>query len=103
MKAQRQSLDYSSLRLQEHRIEHRYSNKEVYDRYLSVKQALSETQSILEDLSTLPMLEKALRLGQITSIEYGNELSLYYSSQERLLELEKDYHLAIAELFKFML
>lgn len=103
VKAQSQSLDYSSLRLQEHRIEHRYSNKEVYDRYLSVKQALSETQSILGDLSTVPMLEKALRLGQITSIEYGNELSVYYSLQERLLELEKDYHLAIAELFKFML
>ena len=103
VKSQSQSLDYSSLRLQEQRIEHRYANKGIYNRYEAVKQAFSETQSILDNLNTVPMLDKALRLGQITSIEYGNELGLYYSLQERLLELEKDYNLTIAELQKYML
>lgn len=103
VKAQSQSLEYSSLRMQEHRIEHRYFNRGIYDRHLAVKQALSETRGILNNLNSIPMLEKALRLGQITSIDYANELGLYYTLQERLLELERDYNLTIAELFKFTL
>jgi outer membrane protein, heavy metal efflux system len=103
VRAQSESLDYSSLRLEEHRVEHRYFNRGIYDRYEVVKQALSETKGILNSLNSISMLEKALRLGQITSIDYANELSLYYSLQERLLELERDYNLTIAELFKYTL
>lgn len=103
VRAQSQALEYSSLRMLEHRIEHRYTNKETYDRHISVKQALSETQNILDNLNTVSMLNKALKLGQITSIEYANELSLYYSLQDRLLELEKAYNLTIADLLKYKL
>jgi outer membrane protein TolC len=103
VRAQTQSLEYSSLRMQEHRIEHRYFNRGVYDRHVAVKQALSETQGILNSLNSISMLGKALRLGQITSIDYSNELSLYYTLHERLLELEKEYNLTIAELYKFTL
>ncbi len=99
--AQNQFLKYSSLRLQEHRIEHRYFNKGIYDRYVAIQQALSETEGIFNSLNSISMLEKALRLGQITRIDYSNELSLYYTLQERLLELEKEYNLTVAELFKF--
>jgi outer membrane protein, heavy metal efflux system len=103
VKAQNDILDYSSQRLQEHRIEHLYSNKAAYSRYLAVKQTMAETQSIIDSLNTVSMLEKALKLGQITSIEYANELNLYYSLYDRLLELERDYNLTIAELFKYNL
>lgn len=103
VRAQSQSLEYSSLRMQEHRVEHRYFNRGIYDKHLAIKQALSETHGILNNLNSIPMLEKALRLGQITSIDYANELNLYYTLQERLLELERDYNVTIAELFKFRL
>ena len=103
VRAQSQTLDYSSLRMEEHRIEHRSSNRQIYDRHIAVKESLAELQSILGNLNTLPMLSKALRLGQITSIDYANELISYYSLTDRMLELEKEYHLTVAELNKFRL
>ena len=103
VKAQSQALDYSSLRMVEHRIEHSFSNRAVYDRHVSIKASLSELQEILGGLNTLPMLTKALSLGQITSIDYANGLISYYSLTDRLLELEKEYHLTVAELYKFRL
>jgi len=103
VKAQSQAVDYSSLRTEEHRIEHRSSNRQIYDRHIAVKESLAELQSILGNLNTLPMLSKALTLGQITTIDYANELISYYSLTDRLLELEKEYHLTVAELYKFRL
>ena len=103
VKAQSQALDYSFLRMEEHRTEHSFSNRQVYDRHIFVKASLSELREILGGLNTLPLLTKALSLGQITSIDYANELISYYSLTDRLLELEKEYHLTIAELYKFSL
>jgi len=103
VRAQSQSLAYSSLRMQEHRIEHRYLNRGVYDKHVAVKQALSEMQGIINSLSSVSMLEKALRLGQITAVTYSNGLLEYYLLNDRVLELEKEYFLTLAELYKFRL
>ena len=100
VKAQNQALTHSASRLEEHRVEHRYKNKELYERYTSLKQALQESQDLLSNLTTVQMLNKALELGQISSINYSIELSQYYSLRDRILELEKEYNVVIAELYK---
>ncbi len=103
VKAQNQALNYSSLRLEEHRVEHLYENKEIHERYSSFKQAMEDTKGFLDNLNTVEMLNKALSFGQISSIEYAIELSQYYGLRDRLLELEKEYHVSVAELYKFQL
>lgn len=103
VKAQSQALEHSTLRVVEHLIEHRLSNRQIYDRHSSVKQSLADLQAVLGDLNTLAMLNKALRLGQITSIDYANEVISYYSLTDRLMELEKEYYLTAAALYKFKL
>jgi outer membrane protein, heavy metal efflux system len=103
VKAQVLAVEYSNSKNEEHRVEHRFNNKVKYDRYEAVKEAIAETTGFMEKLTTVPMLNKALQLGQITSIDYTNELTLYYSLKDRLLELEKEYHVAVTELYKFEL
>jgi len=48
------------------------------------------------------LLNKALDKGQITLIDYMLELAIYYESQNRLLEMERDLNLTLAELYQFM-
>ena len=47
-------------------------------------------------------LKKALEAGEISLIDYVLELSIYYESINKLLELEKELNMTIAELNKYM-
>ena len=80
-----------------------YKTKQIFGEYLSLKENINEYSSTLETINNVELLEKAFKLGQISSIEYFMELSYFYDVYDSFLELEKDYHKIIATLNKFKL
>lgn len=74
-----------------------------YQNYMGLKASLAEYRQILEGSNMDSLLKKALDFGQISSIEYFMESIYFYESYDTYLQIEKEYHLAIADLLKYQL
>jgi hypothetical protein len=64
---------------------------------------MEEYNALVATLNNASLLEKALRLGQITVIQYFQDESYYFSAYDRYLQLEFEHHKAVAQLFKYIL
>ena len=62
-----------------------------------------EYQQTLEASANVNFLDKALKLGHISVIEYFNELAFYYETRDAYLEIEKNYYQFMARLWAFQL
>lgn len=103
LKAAQANLDYATENIQAHVTEHRYENKAYYDLVAVRLKAMQEYKALLATLNNTPLLNKALRLGQITIIQYFYDESFYFSALDKYLEMEWEYQQAVARLFKFRL
>jgi len=74
-----------------------------YQNYLGLKASLAEYRLILDGSNMSELLKKALDFGQISSIEYFMESIYFYESFDTYLQVEKEYHLAVADLLKYQL
>lgn len=70
----------------------------AYNRALSLQKNVADYRSKLDLYSNNDLLEKAFNKGEISLSEYMYELALYYESLYNLLEMEKEFNLAYAEL-----
>ncbi|MDZ7739974.1 MAG: TolC family protein [Bacteroidales bacterium] len=70
-----------------------------YNKFLSVKSGLETLRSALPDKQVNILLNKALAEGEISVIEYFTELSQYYDTEDKIIELEKEYYLLLSELY----
>lgn len=75
--------------------------KGLYNKAKSLNALTLDYKLQLEKYNHSALLNKALDKGQITLIDYMMELSIYYESENRLLELQKDFKQTIAELNQF--
>jgi outer membrane protein, heavy metal efflux system len=64
---------------------------------------LEEYKNLMGTVDNAFLLDKALRLGQISTIEYFMELSYYYTAYDKYLHIEYEYQQAIAALYKYQL
>jgi len=74
-----------------------------YQNYQGLKASLAEYRLVLEGSNMNELLKKALDFGQISSIEYFMESIYFYESFDTYLQVEKEYHLAVADLLKYQL
>jgi outer membrane protein, heavy metal efflux system len=103
VQAQKARVNWREAQLQEHRLEHQSLNRQLYSQYESLQQSLSAYRQVLTSANNEALLRKALRLGEISSVTYFQELGYLYSSLDTYLEMEKEYHQVIARLYKFQL
>lgn len=101
--ATRLNLEHSKSISHTHILEHRFENKALYEQLAVRKKAMEEYGSLLFRLNNAYLLNKALRLGQITIIQYFIDESYYFSAYDKYLQMELEYHQAIARLYKFQL
>ncbi len=101
--AARARVVFAGRQLEEHRLEHYHQLLALYTQYQQLATGLSEYRQLLDALDSKPLLDKSLRLGQITTIEYFSELALLYASWEKYQGLEREYHLVAARLLKYQL
>jgi outer membrane protein, heavy metal efflux system len=103
VKAAQTNLEYATANATTHRLEHRLENKRLYDQLGIRKKAMEEYFQVMSSLNNTALLDKALRLGEITIIQYFQDQAYYFSAYDKYLELEREYHKAIAALYKFSL
>jgi cobalt-zinc-cadmium efflux system outer membrane protein len=94
---------FADLQLQSHLNEHFFEIKELYERQAALRKSLDEYSSAISSVSNTALLDKALRLGEITVIEYFLETSLYQNALLHFLKTEHEYHAAVAELMQYRL
>ena len=74
-----------------------------YKKALEYKDLLNEFDELLLTNNDISFIEKALDLGQISIIEYINELSMYYDIVDLYLETEKEYYQTLSKIFYYTL
>lgn len=103
VKQKQAQLLFTDLQLQDHRTKHYYEIKIFFEKYTNLKNTLEEYQIIFATLNNTALLNKALTLGELTTIQYFMEINYYTEALYNYLQTEKEYHEAIAELFKYQL
>jgi len=103
VKAGQSTLLFAELKLENHLNEHYHEIKQLYDKYTNLKITLEEYQTAFSTLNNIPLLNKALALGQISTIEYFMEANYYVNAYNNFLQTEMEFNIVIAELFKYQL
>ena len=103
VKQKKSQLLYSESQLIAHTNEHYYHIKHIYERYTNLKITLLEYQTIFYTLNNTALFNKALALGEITTMQYLMEINFYTDAQLDFIQIEKEYHETIAELYKYLL
>lgn len=103
LKAAKANLDYATANAQTQIIEHRLENKGYYDQLAVRLKSMQDYHQLQTTLNNSELLNKALRHGQITIIQYFLDEAYYFSAYDRYLQMEWEYQQAIARLYKFQL
>lgn len=77
--------------------------EENYLETLSLKSQLTDLQEAIKGFNNLHLLQKALEVGQVSTIEFFNEVTFLYAITDKVLALELDYAKSFAMLHKFEL
>ena len=100
---QQAQVQFSNLQVEDHRNEHFYEIKRLYDQQAALKTTLDQYQTVLSSIQSTTLLDKALALGEITTLEYFLELSLYQNAILYSLSTEWEYQAILVQLFKYNL
>jgi outer membrane protein TolC len=76
--------------------------KTAHQKFTELQQNVTDYKNEMRDLDNTQMLRKALNAGEISLIDYLMELSIYYDSVDKILEMEKELNDAFAELNQYM-
>ena len=69
----------------------------------SLKGNLESYETVLNSINNEDLLNKSLELGEISVIEFFTEMFYFYEIFDDYLEIEKEYHQALATLYKYNL
>lgn len=103
VEAQQAQVLFADLQLQRHLNGRFFEIKEVFERQAVLRKSLDEYRTAIASVSNTALLDKALRLGEITTIEYFLEMSFYQNALLHFLKTEHDYHAAMAGLLRYRL
>lgn len=96
-------INWSNQAIERERTEHLYTIRRLYEKQQTLQNTLQEYDELLTGLNNTALLEKALRLGEISSIEFFMEIMYFYEAEDKYLRLENEYQQAVAELLKYQL
>jgi len=76
--------------------------KVLHTKAIELQNSSTEYKIELQNFDNSELLRKALAKGEITLLDYILELSYYYESVNKLLELERDMNISLAELDQYL-
>lgn len=103
VKLQRAEKTFLQSEIQAHLTDHFHETKRLYQQYEALKENVARYRQALSGINSEMVLRRSLELGELSFIEYALEIEYLYDSEDTLLELEKQYHQTIAQLYKFEL
>jgi len=74
-----------------------------FDKVKTLHENLESYKTILSTVNSESLLKQSLDLGEISIIEFFTEMFYYYEVYDDFLEVEKDYYVAVAKLYKYKL
>lgn len=102
VKKSKTQLFISDLELSNSKINFRNESLQLYQNARYQKELCDEYAGLNLD-DNMKLLQKSLDAGQISLLEYFNELVILFDSYKTVLELERDLQLSYAQLMKFKL
>jgi len=99
----KQRVTFSQFQEENLRSESELLIREQYLNVLSLEANYNEYKQSLNSIKGITLLNKALELGEISTLEYSLEITFYYEIYDNYLLIEKEYYKGLAELFKFEL
>ncbi len=103
VKAAEANLEHVTANADRHRLEHRMENMRLYEQLEIRKNTMEEYSQLVSSINNTALLDKALRFGEITIVQYFMDQAYYFTAYDKYLQLEREYHKAIAELYKYTL
>jgi outer membrane protein TolC len=86
----------------DHKIQFYNHLKALHAKSIALQKNVNDYRKDLRSFDNTDLLKNALDKGEISLINYIVELSLYYESVSKLLELERDMNKTLAELNQFI-
>jgi outer membrane protein TolC len=77
--------------------------EELYQQTVSTKSQLDELQKALKSNNNLNLTQRALEAGQVSVIDFCNEVAFLYEINDKVFDLELQYAKRYAELHRFEL
>ena len=103
VKAAKAKVASSNIQLESTRKNLTSEVRRLYDQTLSLQQSIEAIRELIANQKVLDTLDKALEAGQINIVDYLTENEVILQSKERLFQMERDYHAAAAQLFRYEL
>lgn len=72
-----------------------------YQMVQNLKTRMDNAYHVMKNINSEELLQKSFSLGQIGAIEYFRELSWLYEIHDQYLQLERDYHVALAKMYRY--
>lgn len=98
VKAAKASLNASQIRLEDAQMQFYAELQSQYSRVQSLAKLAKDYNDALSRLNNKAALDKALNAGQISVIDYIQEMRLYYDVKTKLMEAQRDLAKAYASL-----
>lgn len=90
----------SNLQIDDQKLKLHSDAKQQYEKVISLKELDDEYKRLLSTQDNVELLDKALSVGQISLLEYFNELIILYQNLQNSLDTERDFYLSVSALMK---
>lgn len=98
IKGAKSSLSAAKLSEQEALTHFRTQAEALFSKAKSLSEAADKYKTLSDTEQVCSDLDRALKVGSISLLEYMTELSFYYDAKEKAIETEKDYAVTVADL-----
>lgn len=92
---------HSVSNLGEYKTKSEIELRKLYDKAVSLKRVLDETENILKTANNTEIINQMLEVGQISLNEYLLEVSYFYKIIDNYLDIEQEFNVTVAKLQRF--
>ena len=95
--------EFATASLEYNRLNLKTNLQQLYQQAEALQISRADYAKVLEQQRNIELLNKALNAGQLSVIDYFTELSTIYDSHQSYLDVEKEYHSILAQLYQYKL
>lgn len=95
--------EFATASLEDNRLNLKTNLQQLYQQAEALQISCADYAKVLEQQRNIELLNKALNAGQLSVIDYFTELSTIYDSHQSYLDVEKEYHSILAQLYQYKL
>lgn len=89
--------------IEDYKTENFFHIKQLYEEIYNLKNLLEENKNVIISIKNEELLEKSLKAGEISSIEYLMEISYYYTAKDKIDYFELQYYKTLVKLNRYKL